>query len=171
VALYKYPQAAFPYAQLVQENRARGRHEPEFELVDTGVFDETATSTSRSRYAKADPEDLLHRAEVHNRGARGAAARAAAAVVPQHLGVGAQQRRLLAARRDRRRRRSRRLVANGADLPPMALEVDADEGALPRRAGDRERHQHGRLYGTGDAVRRTSRTPSTTTWCTATGWR
>src|SRR5215204_910696 len=38
--LYKYPQAAFPYARLVEENARRGKHEPEFELLDTGVFDE-----------------------------------------------------------------------------------------------------------------------------------
>ena len=59
--LYKYPQAAFPYAALVDENRRRGRDAPEFELIDTGVFDGDRYFDVIVEYAKADAEDLLMR--------------------------------------------------------------------------------------------------------------
>ena len=52
-ALYKYPQQAFPYAQLVDENRRRGKDDPEFELIDTGVFDEDRYFDVVVEYAKA----------------------------------------------------------------------------------------------------------------------
>jgi hypothetical protein len=67
-ALYKYPQAAFPYAWLVEENRRRGRDAPEFELEDTGVFDEGRYFDVVAEYAKASPNDLLIRLVVANRG-------------------------------------------------------------------------------------------------------
>ncbi|MEZ5114695.1 MAG: hypothetical protein R2737_00390 [Candidatus Nanopelagicales bacterium] len=66
--LYKYPQAEFPYDDLVRVNRARGRDEMEYELVDTGVFDEDRYFDVEVEYAKADPTDLLMRVTVHNRG-------------------------------------------------------------------------------------------------------
>src|SRR5258708_4834802 len=58
-ALYKYPQAAFPYGWLVEENRRRGRLEPEFELMDTGVFEQDRYFDVFAEYAKASPEDTL----------------------------------------------------------------------------------------------------------------
>ncbi len=67
-ALYKYPQAAFPYARLVEENRRRGRQEPEFELLDTGVFDENRYFDIFAEYAKAGTDDILIRLTVANRG-------------------------------------------------------------------------------------------------------
>jgi len=66
--LYKYPQAEFPYARLVEENRRRGKREAEFELIDTGVFDEDRYFDVFVEYAKADVEDLLIRINVVNRG-------------------------------------------------------------------------------------------------------
>src|SRR3954466_6378688 len=66
--LYKYPQEAFPYARLVEENRRRGKDQPEFELVDTGVFDQDRYFDVFVEYAKAGPEDLLMQVTVHNRG-------------------------------------------------------------------------------------------------------
>jgi hypothetical protein len=66
--LYKYPHAPFPYAQLVEENRRRGRQDPEFELVDTGVFDEGRYFDVVVEYAKAAPEDILIEISVTNRG-------------------------------------------------------------------------------------------------------
>ncbi|MBI4512198.1 MAG: glucosidase [Deltaproteobacteria bacterium] len=66
--LYKYPQAAFPYAKLVEENRRRGRREPEFELLDTGVFAENRYFDVFVEYAKAAPEDMLIRIHAVNRG-------------------------------------------------------------------------------------------------------
>ncbi|MDC7788771.1 glucosidase [Rhodoplanes sp. TEM] len=66
--LYKYPQAAFPYARLVAENRRRGRADREFELIDTGVFDHDRYFDVTIEYAKADPEDTLWRITATNRG-------------------------------------------------------------------------------------------------------
>src|ERR1043166_5286687 len=58
-ALYKYPQAEYPYARLIEENRRRGRGEPEFELIDTGVFEESRYFDVFVEYAKADTDDIL----------------------------------------------------------------------------------------------------------------
>ncbi|HTI50367.1 MAG TPA: glucosidase, partial [Planctomycetaceae bacterium] len=66
--LYKYPQRAFPYAQLVEENRRRGKHLPEYELLDTGLFDDDRYFDVFIEYAKAAPDDVLWRVTVHNRG-------------------------------------------------------------------------------------------------------
>jgi hypothetical protein len=66
-ALYKYPQAEFPYAGLVAENRRRGLAEPEYELEDTGVFDDGYFDVV-AEYAKASPNDILVRLHVSNRG-------------------------------------------------------------------------------------------------------
>jgi hypothetical protein len=65
--LYKYPQAEFPYNDLVAVNRARSRHEFEYELIDTGIFDEGRYFDVEVEYAKAAPEDILCRVTVHNR--------------------------------------------------------------------------------------------------------
>src|SRR6266513_2108933 len=67
-ALYKYPQRAFPYADLVAENRRRGREAPEYELLDTGAFAEDRYFDVRIEYAKAGPDDVLIRVSVTNRG-------------------------------------------------------------------------------------------------------
>ena len=66
--LYKYPQHAFPYADLVETNRRRSREDFEYELLDTGVFDHDRYFDVFVEYAKADPEDILIRISVHNRG-------------------------------------------------------------------------------------------------------
>ncbi|TMB20224.1 MAG: glucosidase [Deltaproteobacteria bacterium] len=66
--LYKYPQAEFPYLQLVEENRRRGRAGREYELIDTGVFDQDRYFDVFVEYAKADVDDLCIRIEVANRG-------------------------------------------------------------------------------------------------------
>jgi hypothetical protein len=66
--LYKYPQREFPYFQLVETNRNRSRYDFEYELLDTGVFDDDRYFDVFVEYAKADPEDILIRISVHNRG-------------------------------------------------------------------------------------------------------
>jgi hypothetical protein len=66
--LYRYPQAEFPYARLVDENRRRTRLDPEFELIDTGVFDGDRFFDCIVEYAKAAPDDILIRISVTNRG-------------------------------------------------------------------------------------------------------
>jgi hypothetical protein len=65
--LYKYPQAAYPYANLNDTNRRRNRGEFEYELLDTGVFDENRYFDVFVEYAKASPEDILVLITVHNR--------------------------------------------------------------------------------------------------------
>jgi hypothetical protein len=67
-ALYKYPQGAFPYARLLEESRRRGRDQPEFELEDTGIFDEGRYFDVFVEYAKAAPDDILVRVTCENRG-------------------------------------------------------------------------------------------------------
>ena len=66
--LYKYPQAAFPYADLVDTNAQRNRFEMEYELLDTGVFDGDRYFDVEVEYAKVTPDDLVCRITVHNRG-------------------------------------------------------------------------------------------------------
>lgn len=65
--LYKYPQAAFPYEKLVKESKSRSRLEPEYELLDTGVFDKDAYFDISIEYAKADEQDILIKVTVENR--------------------------------------------------------------------------------------------------------
>jgi hypothetical protein len=67
-ALYKYPQRAYPYADLVEENRRRGKSDPEYELIDTGVFDDHRYFDVVAEYAKDGPDDVHIRVTVHNRG-------------------------------------------------------------------------------------------------------
>jgi hypothetical protein len=66
--LYKYPQPEFPYTRLVEENRRRGKHDLEFELIDTGIFDDDRYFDVFIEYAKAGAEDILIRIEAINRG-------------------------------------------------------------------------------------------------------
>jgi hypothetical protein len=66
--LYKYPQQRFPYEQLIAENARRGRDQPEYELVDTGIFEESRYFDVFIEYAKASPDDIAIRIRVLNRG-------------------------------------------------------------------------------------------------------
>lgn len=65
--LYKYPHAAFPYEQLIKENHTRGLHDPEYELVDTGIFDERKYFDIEIEYSKVAEDDLLIRITAYNR--------------------------------------------------------------------------------------------------------
>ena len=66
--LYKYPQREYPYRDLIETNRRRSREELEYELLDTGIFDDDRYFDVFVEYAKAEPEDMLIRVTVHNRG-------------------------------------------------------------------------------------------------------
>ena len=66
--LYKYPQAPYPYADLVDTNRGRSRNEMEYELLDTGVFNDDRYFDVFVEYAKASPEDIVVKITVANRG-------------------------------------------------------------------------------------------------------
>ena len=65
--LYKYPQNQFPYRQLVEENRKRGKNDLEYELLDTGIFDNNEYFDVLTEYAKADNEDILIKISISNR--------------------------------------------------------------------------------------------------------
>ncbi len=67
-ALYKYPQAEFPYARLIEENQRRSKGDPEFELTDTGIFDDNRYFDVLAEYAKHSPDDILIQITVANRG-------------------------------------------------------------------------------------------------------
>src|SRR5499427_10208691 len=71
-ALYKLPQAAYPYEWLIEENARRGSAAMEFELIDTGIFNDDRYFDVEVEYAKADVDDVLMRVTVHNRGPEGA---------------------------------------------------------------------------------------------------
>ena len=125
-ALYKYPLRAFPYDDLVETNAARGRDEREYELRDTGAFDDGYFDVEVT-YAKDSPDDMLVALEVHNR----SDAEAKLHVLPQlwwrntwswgRDGEGYWPRGAV------RRGGERRLVAAGADLPEMELSLDEFE--------------------------------------------
>ena len=66
---YHYPQAAFPYQELIDENARRGRHDPEYELIDTGVFDDGRYWIIDVTYAKASPTEILASIRIENHGA------------------------------------------------------------------------------------------------------
>jgi len=66
--LYKYPHAAYPYVPIIEANRQRGRDAPEFELLDTGIFDEDRYFDVFVEYAKHEPEDILIQITICNRG-------------------------------------------------------------------------------------------------------
>ena len=66
--LYKYPQEEYPYGRLIEENRDRSKRSREFELIDTGIFDEDKYFDVFVEYAKADSEDILIKVTVANRG-------------------------------------------------------------------------------------------------------
>jgi hypothetical protein len=149
-ALYRYPQAEFPYERMRDENRRRDRMQREFELVDTGVFDDGRFFDVEAVYAKADPEDLCIELTVRNRGPEAATIH----VLPQlwfrntwswgRAGEGYWPRGVIVADGDRR------LVASGADLPPMALELE-DEDGVCRAVLATENDTNGkRLYGVGE---------------------
>src|SRR4030095_15783350 len=70
--LYKYPQRAYPYSDFIENNRRRSRYDFEYELIDTGIFDDDRYFDVFVEYAKDGPEDILVRITVHNRGAEAA---------------------------------------------------------------------------------------------------
>jgi hypothetical protein len=68
--LYKYPQSPFPYNQLIEENRNRTKDQPEFEVIDTGVFDDNGYFDIFTEYAKQSPHHILIRISIHNRSSK-----------------------------------------------------------------------------------------------------
>ncbi len=86
---YKYPQRAFPYEDLIETNRRRGKQDLEYELLDTGIFDDDRYFDVTVEYAKASPDDILMVVTAVNRGPDAAQAPCPPhAVVPEHVVVG-----------------------------------------------------------------------------------
>ena len=160
--LYKYPQAAFPYAELVEESRRRRRSEPEYELLDTGVFDDDRYFDVVVEYAKATPEDILVRITASQPRARSRAApRAADGLVPQHVVV------------DGRSHKPSRWRSDGR----AALRIASRSSRSTAHAGCTAKARRSVLFTENETntsgcsdfanVRRTSRTASTSTSSTA----
>jgi hypothetical protein len=124
--LYRYPQAAFPYARLVEENQRRGPHDPEFEITDTGIFDDFRYFDVEVEYAKSSVDNILMLVTAHNR----ADVPASIDVLP-HLwfrniwswdGVGVRPR--LSGQQDGR------IAIEHPELPPMKLLCDGKPALL-----------------------------------------
>ena len=158
--LYKYPQAAYPYDWLVAENRRRGRQQPEFELIDTGMFDEDKYFDVDIEYAKADVDDILLRITVTNRGRRsGANHRPAASLVSQHVEL-VQGRQEAVARRRWTTAPSASNTKRSARSPCTST---SRKNCCSATTKPTRRSCSARPTSTA-----TSRTPSTSTWCGAT---
>ena len=143
--LYKYPQNQYPYNDLVSVNRQRGRGEPEYELLDTGAFDEDRYFDVFVEYAKAGPSDILIQISVCNRGPDDrCAARAADTVVPQHLDMVARATKTVAARH----RRTGVVAASDAQLGEYFL---CCEG-MPRLLFTENETNNERIFGTPSAT-------------------
>ena len=118
--LYKYPQAAFPYALLVEENRRRGTNDPEFELLDTGAFDGNRYFDVEITYAKAAPDDILMEIVATNRGPDSAPLH----VLPQLWARNTWSWKPGVAKPMLRRTASGEIVATRPRLPAMRLVCD-----------------------------------------------
>ena len=135
--LYKYPQNAYPYGDLVETNRRRGRNDWEYELLDTGIFNDDRYFDVFVEYAKAGADrhpDPDQRVQSRTRG--GFAARAADAVVPQHLDMvaGPAETLLAAECRETRHRHDRSVACRTRRLPAALRRKSAP-------AVHRKRHQ------------------------------
>ena len=118
--LYKYPQAEFPYDRLRTENAKRGPKDPEFELADTGVFDESRYFDVTVEYAKAESDDILMRMTVENRGPDAAAIH----VLPQLWARNIWSWTEGAEKPALKRLADGSVEATHPELPPMRLSVD-----------------------------------------------
>ena len=131
--LYKYPQAPFPYADLVETNRRRSRADREYELIDTGVFDDDSYFDVFVEYAKAGPEDLVDRDHrLQPRRERGNASSAADAVVPKYLAAGQSRK----AGHPGRRRTGRGAGSREPEAGQIRVALPARRGAAVRRQRD-----------------------------------
>jgi hypothetical protein len=144
--LYKYPQREFPYADLVAENRRRGIGAPEYELVDTGVFDDDRYFDVYVEYAQASPGDWLMRITAHNRGPESATLH----VLPQLWFRNTWDWKHGTPRPSMRHERTARgqgVLAEHATLGAYRLYVDATAGAEPDFLYTENDTNTGRLFG------------------------
>ena len=146
---YHYPQAPFPYEELVEENRRRTKLEPEYELLDTGVFDDDRYWIVEVQYAKDGPDDLLMRVVVRNAGTDEATLHVLPTLWFRNTWSwgGSAGKPGLAAQGDGR------IVANHAELGTYELEVDsAPDGSRPELLFCENETNTARLFGVSSAT-------------------
>jgi hypothetical protein len=147
-ALYKYPQRAFPYAQLVDENRRRGKHDLEFELLDTGVFADDRYFDVIVEYAKATPNDVLIRINVSNRGPDTARLHLLPTLWFRNTWSWGRTGEGYWARPQMSRDEAGGVVASHESLGTFALRADSHEGGVPDLLFTENETNHERLFGT-----------------------
>ena len=167
--LYKYPQAAYPYADLVETNRRRSRNEFEYELLDTGVFEQDRYFDVFVEYAKASPEDILIQITACNRGAEEAELHVLPTLWFRNDWapwiVRPAEKPMLDRSTDRRARARLR-----QPMPSWAPTICTAK-AMRRCSSPRTRPTTPSSTSTTRTRARTSRTASTTTWCRVAGRR
>jgi hypothetical protein len=127
-ALYKYPQAEYPYGRLVAENDRRGRGQGEFELSDTGVFDGGRYFDVFAEYAKSSPDDLLVRVTLANRGPEAAALHLLPTLWFRNTWSWGRTGEGYWEKPEIRERKDGRLLARHRTLPPFVLAAEAGPG-------------------------------------------
>ena len=151
-SLYKYPQAAYPYEPLVRVNRERGKHDPEYELADTGVFEENRYFDVTAEYAKGDPDDILIRITVANRGPEAAVVHLLPTLWFRNTWSWGREGEGYWPRPSLRRAGPRAIVAEHAALGRYLLEAEPAEPAEPEAEPEllfTENESNGqRLFGT-----------------------
>ncbi len=153
-ALYKYPQAEFPYGWLAEENRRRGKDAPEFELVDTGVFDGNRYFDVVAEYAKASPDDILIRITVANRGAETAMFHLLPTLWFRNTWSWGRTGEGYWPRPNLSRHGKTRLLAEHASLGRYVLEAEPLRGTdAPEFLFTENESNFARLYGTGNTSR------------------
>ena len=145
--LYKYPQRAYPYADLVETNRCRSRQEFEYELLDTGVFSDNRHFDVFVEYAKASPEDILIRITIENRGPEAAALHVLPTLWFRNVWTWSPEVSKPALREVKAHKGMRTIAASHAELGERWLSVD---GGVPLLFTENETNNQ-RLFGTANA--------------------
>ncbi len=153
-ALYKYPQAEYPYAALIEENRRRGFGAPEYELADSGVFDEDRYFDVTAEYAKASPDDILVRITIDNRGPEDAPLHLLPTLWFRNTWSWGRQGESYAAKPSLEQIGPDAIRAMHPALGPMILRLDAGPGRPEVLFTDNETNA-ARLYGVSSATRHT----------------
>jgi hypothetical protein len=149
--LYKYPQAEFPYARLVDENRRRGKLAGEFELADAGVFDESRYFDVTVEYAKASPDDVLVRISVANRGPEAATLHVLPQLWFRNTWSWGRSGEAYPPRPRLRTDGGARLLAEHVTLGRFALDVEPGPGGAAALMFTENESDNARLFGTPNA--------------------
>jgi len=151
-ALYKYPQRPFPYSQLVDENRRRGKQDLEFELADTGVFVDDRYFDVVVEYAKAAPNDILIRVVVNNRGADVARLHVLPTLWFRNTWSWGRSGEGYWSRPELSRADAGCIVASHESLGTFALRADPSDGVAPAMLFTENETNHERLFNTANGA-------------------